>query len=195
MATKIALVKVTLCEKDPSLQNNKFAPDWMKEAHLRYTAWSNKRPSPYEVERERVVLVYEGLSLGDIMAKAKFTFSCRNVDASWGGVENPTSQIAVMVTINAEAVYDVTYLGDHEDMACYAIMAKKEPSVGHFKIDRIPLYGRGTGFYHNSTEMESFGRISITNCTHAGDPATERALFEFIDKEVQARFAPQPETT
>jgi hypothetical protein len=196
MTSKIAIVKVSRCEYDGKLDNNPFAEQWMKETHLRYTAWSPKNmPKNYEdVHRERVVLVYENTTLDEIVPQIEYDFSCRKVAASWGSTAQPKYQIHVRAYVEARATFDIEYLGDYEDIACYAIVTAMEPTVGHIGITRMPIYGRGTGFYHNTTVMQSFKGLSPINTIHDGDREAERKLFEFVDKEVQAKFLPKPQT-
>jgi hypothetical protein len=191
---KIALVEVTLCEADRRMADNPYADPWQKEAHLRYTAWANKRAEPFELQRERVVLVYEDMSLDDILSEIKYEYSCHHMEADWGMTSSPKKLINVRAHINLNANFEVTYLGDYEDIACYCIMLHNEPPAGHyFGISQMPIYGCGSGFYHNSTVLQSFERASVTHAIHDGDRAAERKLFEFVDKEVQERFLPKPQ--
>jgi hypothetical protein len=185
LTSRVAFAYVTECEADAAF----------KEPHLRYTAWSNKHARQFELQRERVVLVYDNPSVDGILSKAKYDFSCRGVRAHHTLERGAETMLYLSATVNVKAELEIVHLGDYGDIACHAIVKRKLPEVGHLSISNMPIYGRSSGFYHASTVMRSFEGASIVNTIHAGDRAEERKLFEFVDKEVQARFAPQPQTT
>jgi hypothetical protein len=185
ITSRNAFVYVTQCEPDAAF----------KEPHLRYTAWSDKRAKQFELQRERVVLVYDSPSIDGILSKAKYDFSCRGVRAHYSLQRGAETMLYLNAKIDVKAELEIVSIGAYGDIACHAIVTRERPEVGYLGIDSMPIYGRGTGFYHASTVMASFKGVSIVNTIHDGNREEERKLFEFVDKEVQARFAPKPERT